>query len=233
MRRTAGLLLIATIIVIALVRARHTQSSRIDDGVLRVVVLGDSVAHGAGDETGRGIEGCLDRKLLARARAFVPAVNYGINGGRTLDALRLLRSRAAQPALQAASAVIVSIGGNDLYGDPLARLRSTVWPAYSMHRAMARVNNVVHRIHALNPTARIFILGLYNPYRRSGIGSFLDRQVNAWDSLLIGRFAADPSVSVIRIADLFQFADRLSPLDHFHPSADGYALIAERIAVSF
>jgi lysophospholipase L1-like esterase len=126
MRRAVGLLLVATTIVVALVRARHTQPSRIDDGVLRVVVLGDSVAHGAGDETGRGIEGWLDRDLLARARVFEPAVNYGINGGRTLDALRLLRARAAQPRLKTADAVIVSIGGNDLYGDSIARIRSTI-----------------------------------------------------------------------------------------------------------
>jgi lysophospholipase L1-like esterase len=98
---------------------------------------------------------------------------------------------------------------------------------------MARVTRVVQRIHDINPTARIILLGLYNPYRHSAIGSFLDRQVNAWDSLLIRRFAADPKVSVIRIADLFQFVDRLSPLDHYHPSADGYALIAQRIVASF
>jgi lysophospholipase L1-like esterase len=53
---------------------------------------------------------------------------------------------------------------------------------------------------------------------------------HAWDAMLIRRFAADPNVTVIRIADLFATRDRLSPIDHFHPSAAGYALIAARIA---
>lgn len=199
----------------------------LNDGVLRVVVIGNSVAHGAGDESGRGIEGSLDRELRNRGVRFAPAVNYGIDGARTFHALRLLRNA---PLVAAADAVIVSIGGNDLYGDSFARLQSMLSPGTAMNRTIGSVTTLVHRIHALNPAARIILLGLYNPYRRSAIASFLDRQVNTWDSRLIARFAADRNVTVVRIVDLLQSADRLSSIDHFHPSALGYSLIAARVA---
>jgi lysophospholipase L1-like esterase len=39
-------------------------------------------------------------------------------------------------------------------------------------------------------------------------------------------------VIVVRICDLFMKNDRISPLDHFHPGALGYRLIASRIAGS-
>ena len=180
-------------------------------------MLGDSVAHGAGDESGRGIPGFLSQMLR------VPVANYGINGARTTDVLRAMTTFPVETA----DTVIVSIGGNDLYGDPLARVASTLWPEHAMGRTAANVGAIVRRIHRRNASARVFLLGLYDPYAPN---AFLDRAVNAWDSLLIARFARDPLVTVIRIADLMRWPDRRSSTDHFHPSATGYALIAARIA---
>lgn len=182
------------------------------DGIFRVAILGDSVAHGAGDESGRGIAGNLD--ALLGGRHIVQ--NLGIDGARTWHVLRLLR----QPVL--ADAFIVSIGGNDLYGDSLARLTTLVAPSLAMERAINRVAAIVATIHRANPAARIFLLGLYDPYRTP----FLDEQVAHWDAKLIERFARDRAVDVVRIADVVT----VSPLDHFHPGAAGYAAIAARVA---
>src|SRR5205085_11817580 len=94
---------------------------------LHVVVIGDSVAHGAGDESGRGIAGVLGTML------HVPVGNFGINGARTTDVLRAM----TKMPIETADAVIVSIGGNDLYGDRLARIASTLWPGHAMRRTAA------------------------------------------------------------------------------------------------
>ena len=191
---------------------------------LHIVVIGDSVAHGAGDETGGGIEAALERELSALHIDAAPVANLGINGARTTDILRVFRR---DPRIAEADAIIVSIGGNDLYGDTLARVRSLLWPQHATRVVMARVHAVVTQIHGLNPSARVFLLGLYNPYQRQ---TFLDAFINVWDSVLIGGFATDRRVTVIRIADLLREEARISPIDHFHPSAAGYALIAARIA---
>jgi hypothetical protein len=39
-------------------------------------------------------------------------------------------------------------------------------------------------------------------------------------------------VSVVRIGDLLERADRISGLDHFHPGSSGYVAIAGRIAAA-
>ncbi|HEV2718493.1 MAG TPA: GDSL-type esterase/lipase family protein [Thermoanaerobaculia bacterium] len=182
------------------------------DGIFRVAVLGDSVAHGAGDESGRGIAGNLDALLDGKHLV----TNLGINGARTRDVLRLLRT----PVI--ADAVILSIGGNDLYGDSVARLTTLLAPSLAMERAINRIEAIVSTIHRANPAARVYLLGLYDPYRTP----WLDEQVAHWDARLIERFARDRAVDVVRIADVVA----LSPLDHFHPGAAGYATIAGRIA---
>lgn len=182
------------------------------DGIFRVAILGDSVAHGAGDESGRGIAGNLDALLGGKH----VVQNLGINGARTWDVLRLLRTPIV------ADAIVLSIGGNDLYGDSLARLATVIAPSLAMERTLNRVAAIVDAIHRANPSARVFLLGLYDPYA----SPFLDEQVAHWDARLIERFARDRAVDVVRIADVVT----VSPLDRFHPSAAGYAAIAGRIA---
>src|SRR5262249_50425242 len=128
--------------------------------------------------------------------------------------------------IRASDAVIVSIGGNDLFGDPMARLTTIVAPQMAMELTIDRIAAIVDRLHTANPAARVVVLGLYDPYPPP----FLDTQVPYLDPSLTARFARDRAVDVVRIADLFAYTDRLSSLDHFHPGAEGYALIAARIA---
>ncbi len=185
----------------------------------RVAILGDSVARGTGDESRLGIAGNL---------RGLSVTNFGIDGARTFTVLRHLRNGAVREAVRGADAVIVSIGGNDLFGDTPARLWSTFAPSLSMRRAALRVRRVVNAVRRENATARIYLLGLYNPYRHR----WLDRQVDRWDARLIARFGGHPQVTVIRICDLLRRDDRISALDRFHPGAAGYAAIASRIAAS-
>src|SRR5581483_11956151 len=128
--------------VFALSCAQHanSSSSKPFPHVAHVVVLGDSVGHGAGDETRRGISGNLG------------AVNLALNGARTYDVRRVIRARAARIAIASADAVILSIGGNDLFGDPLSRTESTIWPSVMMSRTIARIDRIVSDIRGLNPS---------------------------------------------------------------------------------
>lgn len=191
-----------------------------------VVVLGDSVAHGAGDERGLGISGWLSRY------AGLPVINLGLNGARTANVRAMLRDRSTQSQVRSASLIVLSIGGNDLYGDSIARVFARLLPNVDQELTILKVHSVVASLRRLNPTARIDILGLYNPYHHSTLAAWLDKQVNRWDARLIWSFADSPSVNVIRIADLLRHDDRVSPIDHFHPGSAGYSLIASRIVSS-
>ena len=185
-----------------------------------VAILGDSVARGAGDESGRGIAGSLRE---------VSVTNLAINGARTWTVLRHLRSPRVRASLRSADAVILSIGGNDLFGDTPARLWATISPDFAMHRAAMRVKRVVGAIRRENASATIYLLGLYNPYR----AAWLDKHIARWDSRMIAMFAETRGVTVIRIADLLDTPRMLSPIDHFHPSAAGYRAVAERVAAGW
>jgi lysophospholipase L1-like esterase len=208
-----------TLAILSLLTACSAPLAIKDGPPRRIVILGDSVAHGAGDESGHGMASYLQGSV----------VNLGIDGARTYDVLRLLATDRARAAVRHADAVVVSIGGNDLFGDSIARARSTFAPGWSMRRAGDRVEAVVRRIRRENRSARIYLLGLYNPYR----ARWLDAPVARWDARLIERFAATAGVTTIRIADVLDGPGTLSPLDRFHPSARGYRAIAERVMSSW
>ena len=192
------------------------------------VILGDSLARGMGDETGLGIAGRLDEELKKRNAAAQKTTNLAINGARTADLLRQLQSDNVKRILSESNVVVISIGGNDLWGDNNWQ-NAPPDPEAVMNSVLAHVADIVEIVRKQNATSRIFIVGLYNPFRGSPMGNMLSPLVTRWNSRVMERFASDPNFTVIQTADLFSHRDRLS-LDRFHPSGEAYGLIARRIA---
>src|SRR5207244_3885372 len=100
-------LLLALLFTLACSRGPSRPGAPLSAGALQpepppassVIVIGDSVAYGAGDESGRG---GIAGRLGAR--------NAGINGARTRNVLALLDQPSMRSALVAANSVVLSIG---------------------------------------------------------------------------------------------------------------------------
>jgi lysophospholipase L1-like esterase len=195
------------------------------------VILGDSLARGTGDESGLGIGGRLVDELRRRKIDTKNIVNLAINGARTADLLQQIDSHNVQVVIAEANVVIVSIGGNDLWGDNF-RNAPPRDPEAVIGGVIDHIVQIVDKVRTVNPRARIYIIGLYNPFASAPSGRMLTPLVNDWNAKLTERFAKDPNLVVVQTADLFTWRDRLS-LDRFHPAAEGYALIARRIADTF
>jgi lysophospholipase L1-like esterase len=196
---------------------------------LTPLLLGDSLAHGAGDETGLGIGGHLDEELDQRKVPAEKTVNLAVDGARTPGLIDLLTHRNVQEVVARAQPVIVSIGGNDLFGAADWRSGIPSDPEAIMTRVLDNVASIVGTIRASNPKGRIFLIGLYNPFSDTSYGRALNPYVSRWNGRLRERFANDRNLTVVETEDLFSHHDRLS-VDRFHPSKEGYTLIARRIA---
>ncbi|MFZ2491048.1 MAG: GDSL-type esterase/lipase family protein [Thermoanaerobaculia bacterium] len=193
------------------------------------IVLGDSLARGAGDERGLGISGRLDEELGSRRIPAQRTVNLGVSGARTADLLRRLEAPNVRQLIAEANVVIVSIGGNDLWGGAGFRDGAPPNPEEVMGGVLEQVGEVVKRVREANPGARIFFVGLYNPFAANPAGTQLTPLVNRWNADLLARFGSDPNFVLVQTADLFTHRDRLS-VDRFHPGGEAYGLIARRIA---
>jgi len=92
-----------------------------------------------------------------------------------------------------------------------------------------RIERAVKIVRAQNPTARVFLIGLYNPFQSTPVGAKLTALVNRWNARVSDRFSGDTNFTVVQTSDIFSHRDRLS-VDRFHPGGEGYALIARRIS---
>src|SRR5712692_7378306 len=197
-------------------------------GTVIPLILGDSLARGTGDETGLGIGGRFVDELRRRHINSKNIINLAINGARTGDLMQQLQSQNVRTLLAESNVIIVSIGGNDLWGDNW-RNAAPRDPETIMDHVLTLIVRAVGAIRAANPRARIFVIGLYNPFLTTPMGKMLTPFVNEWNAKLVERFAKDPSLVVVQTADLFSSRDRLS-LHRFHPGDEGHALIPLRIA---
>ena len=195
------------------------------------VIVGDSLARGTGDESGLGVGGRFVDELKRRKIDTKNIVNLAINGSRTADLLQQIDSHNVQVVLSESNVIIISIGGNDLWGDNF-RNAPPADPQVVFNGVIDRIATIVGKVRAVSPRARIYIIGLYNPFVTAPFGKMLTPLVTDWNAKLTERFARDPNLVVVQTADLFTWRDRLS-MDRFHPGGEGYALIARRIADTF
>ncbi|MBK5260201.1 MAG: hypothetical protein JJE51_11450 [Thermoanaerobaculia bacterium] len=208
---------------------RRSAATEVPGARIAPIILGDSLARGAGDESGLGIGGRLDAELKRRSINASRTINVGINGARTGDLLRQMESENVKRLIGEANVVIVSIGGNDLWGGNDWRNAAPADASSIMDGVLGRIGEVMKKVREANPRARIFMIGLYNPFREGPGGPALSSLVARWNGKLLERFSGDTNITIVQTSDLFSHRDRLA-LDRFHPGEEGYAMIARRIA---
>ncbi|HEY8130486.1 MAG TPA: GDSL-type esterase/lipase family protein [Thermoanaerobaculia bacterium] len=211
-------------------KIKPARPARLMDGTLRVVVIGDSLAQGTGDESGKGIPGDLEDEVRQRGISSVEVKSYGVAGATTEDVAHRMDDDAIRNDVANADAVVLSVGANNVFQDPEARARAIRDRDAYAREILERVAGVVAQIRAINPDAEIILLGGYNPLPDHPLSGGITRYLKGWDKMLNKRFESDALIDVVRTSDLIDSAKKLSPIDHFHPGAAAYRDVAKRIA---
>lgn len=211
----------------------ETPAPAADDGKFRIVALGDSLTRGAGDPDGKGYVGYMADELQTQAAdQEIRVKNYGIDGMRTPELAASLAKPAVRAELKAADVIVLSIGGNDLFrsGETLGNLEpafiAPIQEAYA-----ADLDGVLKELRTINASAELFLIGLYNPFIARENTQTTTKIVRDWNYQAAETAAAYPDTVFVPTLDLFQLkAQDYLALDQFHPNAEGYRLIGERVA---
>ncbi|MFC5531819.1 GDSL-type esterase/lipase family protein [Cohnella yongneupensis] len=209
-----------------------------DKPELFVTSLGDSLTYGVGDTTGQGyVKRVTDRLADTLNKPVTLVNNLAVNGSQTKQLLASFEQSGVKYAIGKADIVLLTIGGNDLFqiaqeggsiaegGDVSPELLEARLP-----EATPRLEALFKKLRSLNANARIVYVGLYNPFydlpeMRSGSGI-----VAKWNAAAYALAEADGNATVVPTYDLFETnIKRYLSGDHFHPNAEGYDRIAERI----
>jgi len=201
-------------------------------GVRRILVIGDSLARGTGDESGRGFAGVVLEGMRKRGKADL--VNLGVNGMESTEIRGVAESDNVRSLAAGASLILVSAGANDLShaaGRPGASPADVADAIAGSRKTYAgNLRAILTALRAANPSAPIGVIGLYDPFGdRIGAGRLGAEVIVQWNALVSETALTFPGVFVVPTFDLFQGReDRLSA-DKFHPNKEGYELIGQRI----
>jgi lysophospholipase L1-like esterase len=195
-----------------------------------LLIIGDSIANGTGDETGKGFSFYLPDYLKNQTPKEIVANTIGIDGLHTTGLLELVRGEKLKPAIDAADLLLISIGGNDLR--QIRRLRGMerndgfqkTFDSY-----VTGLTSILRTIRRTNRGALIIFIGLYYPSVQDTSPDDI-RLLLAWNEGAQKIIEQEGRAIFIPTYDLFKLnVSKYVAFDALHPNSAGYQSIAYRI----
>ncbi|MFC0189724.1 SGNH/GDSL hydrolase family protein [Fictibacillus aquaticus] len=212
--------------------AGNTEPSAKKDNKITVAAIGDSLTRGTGDDNGKGYVGYLIEQLKKKSGSSIAVANSAIKGERSEGLVEQLKQPQIQRQIANADVIVMTIGGNDLFrgGEALQSL-DTNSIEDSRIQYIKNLEIIYGAIRKQNPKAEVFHVGLYNPFINMQESELTTAIVRDWNFAAAESAAKFEKVVYIPTFDLFQLrAEDYLYSDQFHPNAEGYKLIAERVA---
>lgn len=202
---------------------------------IKVVMLGDSLTEGVGDQSKKG--GYLPHleELLETDKGINKAeiVNFGVSGHRTTQLIKRMESDEVRSSIKDADMILITIGGNDVMNVVKENLSHLSIEDFDVAMLLfnERLQQILTEIRNQNDVSSIVLIGLYNPFSASlGEITEINQVINEWNKSSQDIIAKDDNAYFVEIADLFQDdVETLLHTDFFHPNNQGYELIAERV----
>ncbi|MBC9786252.1 SGNH/GDSL hydrolase family protein [Heliobacterium chlorum] len=198
---------------------------------LRVLALGDSLTRGTGDPSGKGYVGYLVDRLKANSRHKVSLSNIAVNGEKSDQLLVRLKEKEVRKQVESADIIVMTIGGNDLLngGQSLANLNFSEIQK-DKAKYVQNLTAILSELRSINGDANIFYVGLYNPFSDMDYELLTSSVIRNWNAASAEVCAGFPKTTFVPTFDLFpQKVEDYLAADKFHPNAEGYQLMAERL----
>ena len=212
------------------------QSKPVEDekekGGKVVVALGDSLTRGTGDDTGKGYIGYLVEELEEKSKEKITIHNFGVKGYRSNQLLDQLKQGEVQRQIKSADYILITIGGNDLFQSGQTFLKMDEQQiTQAKENYLKNLESILKELRTINDSAVVFHIGLYNPFIDLNDSKLTTKIVRDWNYEANQLLDQNEKAVYVPTFDLFQLSvnDYLYT-DKFHPNAEGYRLIAERVA---
>lgn len=199
---------------------------------MNIVALGDSLTLGTGDESGKGYVVRVKEQLSDTLDIPVYVVgNFAQNGYTTTQVLADLNERKGiQQAVREADVVLMTAGGNDLF-----RIGDEVNPQSIRDKfpdALQNIQNIMAKIKNINPEARVYYIGLYNPFIDLPQFEGSTDLIQEWNAEVFRLAEQNDGVTFVSTFDLFENGvGRFLSADFYHPNEAGYTRIAKHIVL--
>ncbi|WP_077329432.1 SGNH/GDSL hydrolase family protein [Virgibacillus siamensis] len=199
-----------------------------------IVAIGDSLTQGVGDNVvDGGYVGILEGIMNEEDSEQVTFDNYGVRGNTTSQMYSRMNNPGVKQSLKDADVILITIGANDIMEVVKHNITDLTLKDFQQERIAykERLKNIFDTMRKYNPDAEIYLIGFYNPFEKffpklEELGVIVEN----WNSTSKNITQQYDDITFIPTVDLF--ADKNADFfykDHFHPSHQGYQLIAKRV----
>ena len=210
--------------------AEKSKSEELDQNYYNILVLGDSLAKGTGDEKGLGFSGYFSDYWKTKISKEIKINNLAINGDVSTGLFSIVQEPQTLTDIKGSDMIFISIGGNEL-----SKLRnidiisSTIKIKDIEDTYLTNLKSIFNVIRTNNPSAMVIFIGLYNPFGNE-LTSDKVSILNEWNFQSQQLVSLDSNALFIPTYDLFKYNTEsyLAP-DNFHPNSTGYEAISGRI----
>ncbi|WP_407307077.1 GDSL-type esterase/lipase family protein [Desulfosporosinus sp. SB140] len=201
--------------------------------VLHIVLMGDSIAKGTGDEKGKGIGGYLVDLLKSQTPKDLQVDNLGVDGYKIQDLANQLSSGKDDNLIKNADFLIISIGGSELQQIQSAQsIQKDQSFQTEQGTFVSELQDILKKIRTLNKTTQIIMIGNYNPLsvvNTTDNVSYLDTWTYKTQLVL----ANDDRATFIPTYNIFKNnLNRFISSDKQNPNSTGYQTIAYLLSKS-
>lgn len=199
----------------------------------KVLILGDSVAKGTGDEKNKGFTSYLPEYFKNNTSKEIVIDNAGIDGLESIGLLEQLQSRRLEKIIVDADLILLSIGGNDVRSI-LTLNDLTKEDAFKVRldNYLRSLEQTLKVLKTTNPNSIIAFLGLYNPYAKATNIEDM-RLLHTWNYSTQQLVEQDARGIFIPTHDLLKFnLSKYIAQDGLHPNSAGYQALSNRISKS-
>lgn len=210
-----------------------TEKSKIealDPNYYNILVLGDSLAKGTGDEKGLGFPGHFSDYWKSKTSKEIKINNLAINGDVSSGLLKVAEESQTLSDIKGSDMIFISIGGNEISKLKNTDMTSSETKIKDIEETyLTNLKSIFKIIRTNNPSSMVIFIGLYNPF---GNALTPDKAsiLNEWNFQSQQLVSLDSNALFIPTYDLFKYnTDSYLAADNFHPNSSGYEAISDRI----
>jgi lysophospholipase L1-like esterase len=201
--------------------------------VINLVALGDSITHGIGDPAKKGYVQGVQAKLEEVHKTPVKVNNFAIPRYSTDKVLEQMQDKKITAQLKKAHYIILYIGTNDFRKSANYQFNPLDVKKINEGKVTftSNLNKILKYIRKDNPTAPIFVLGLYQPYVEYPNQQEILNTIKDWNVGIVKVASNFERTYYVATLDLFQNKPKSVYFsDALHPNPAGYQLIADRLS---
>lgn len=206
------------------------KSEELDQNYYNILILGDSLAKGTGDEKGLGFSGYFLNYWKTKTSKEIKTNNLAINGDVSSGLLNVIQEPQTLADIKGSNMIFISIGGNEISKLKNTDITSSTTKLKDIEDTyLTNLKSIFKIIRTNNPSSMVVFIGLYNPFGKE-LTSYKVSILNEWNYQSQQLVSLDSNALFIPTYDLFKYnTENYLAADNFHPNGAGYEAISDRI----